>query len=248
MSTDAGTMPNGQTTANGQTTVDGEAASDTTSTVSHPTLQTFSLDDLAQYTAEGAFGPTASPDFRMFYVGRDDVHGVLMHLLTRVSLSVEMNMFGYDDDALNAVLLGLVRNANVVVQVTLDKSQAAGPAERAILSSDEASDAAGFANDFAIGTSATDQISHTKGGILDGIVAFEGSTNWSSSGEGTGITLNATKQVAGFKAQNNTLSVYVNPYEIAKFAARLKYEHGVAANQRQPDLSEATTTASDGED
>jgi hypothetical protein len=44
------------------------------------TLQTFTLDDLAQYTNEGAFGPTASPDFRVFYVGRDDVHGVLMHL------------------------------------------------------------------------------------------------------------------------------------------------------------------------
>jgi hypothetical protein len=34
------------------------------------TLQTFTLDDLAQYTREGAFGPTASPDFRVFHVGR----------------------------------------------------------------------------------------------------------------------------------------------------------------------------------
>jgi len=29
--------------------------------------------------------------------------------------------------------------------------------------------------------------------------------------------------------------VYVNPYEIAKFAARLDYEHAVAASQPQPD-------------
>jgi len=214
----------------------------TTSTVSRPTLQTFSLDDLAIYTAEQAFGPSASRDFRMFYVGRDDVHGVLMHLYTRVTLSVKMNMFGYDDDDLNAVLLGLVRNPNVVVHVTLDKSQAAGPAESAILKSDVAADAAGFANDFVIGTSSTDQISHTKGGVLDGIVAFEGSTNWSSSGEGTGITLDAAKQAPGFKAQNNTLSVYVNPYEIAKFGARLDYEHAVAAAQRQPDLSAAAAS------
>jgi len=211
----------------------------TTPTISRPTLQTFTLDDLAIYTAEGAFGPTASRDFRMFYVGRDDVHGVLMHLYTRVTLSVRMNMFGYDDDDLNAVLLGLVRNPNVLVHVTLDKSQAAGPAESAILKSDVASDAAGFANDFVIGTSSTDQISHTKGGVLDGIVAFEGSTNWSSSGEGTGISLDAAKQAPGFKAQNNTLSVYVNPYEIAKFSARLDYEHAVAAKQPQPDLSAA---------
>ena len=119
------------------------------------------------------------------------------------------------------------------------KSQASGPAERAILSSDQAQDASGFANDFAVGDSATDQISHTKGGVLDGIVAFEGSTNWSSSGEGTGISLTAAKQAPGFKAQNNTLAVYVNPYEIAKFAARLDYEHGVAAAQPQPSLSTA---------
>jgi hypothetical protein len=209
MSTDAGTAPG------------------------HPTLQHFTLDDLAVYTAEQAFGPTASPDFRVFYVGRDDVHGVLMHLFTLVSLSVKMNMFGYDDDDLNNVLMGLVRNPSVMVQVTLDKSQASGPAEQAILSSDMTQNATGFANDFCVGESPTGQISHTKGGVLDGIVAFEGSTNWSSSGEGTGISLTAAKQAPGFKAQNNTLAVYTNTYEIAKFAARLDYEHAVVASRSQ---------------
>src|SRR5215469_14347639 len=102
-------------------------STDATTTPNHPTLQHFTLDDLAVYTAEQAFGPTASPDFRVFYVGRDDVHGVLMHLYTRVTLSVKMNMFGYDDDALNAVLMGLVHNSSVMVQVTLDRSQAGGP-------------------------------------------------------------------------------------------------------------------------
>jgi hypothetical protein len=164
---------------------------------SHPTLQQFNLDDLAAYTAEQAFGSTASPDFRVFYVGRDDVHGVLMHLFARVTLSVKMNMFGYDDNDLNKALMDLVENPSVMVQVTLDRSQAGGPAERAILSGDAAQNAAGFANDFAVGESATDQISHTKGGVLDGIVAFEGSTNWSSSGEGTGISLTAAKQAPG---------------------------------------------------
>jgi hypothetical protein len=74
------------------------------------TLQTFTLDDLAQYTCEGAFGPTASPDFRVFYVGRDDVHGVLVHLFSRIRLSVKMNMFGYDDDQLNQILFGLAQD------------------------------------------------------------------------------------------------------------------------------------------
>jgi hypothetical protein len=45
------------------------------------TLQSFTLDDLAQYTREEAFGPTASPDFRVFYVGRDDVHRVVLAFL-----------------------------------------------------------------------------------------------------------------------------------------------------------------------
>ncbi len=219
MSTDAGTAP------------------------TNPTLQHFTLDDLAPYTAEHAFGPTASPDFRVFYVGRDDVHGVLMHLYTRVSLSVKMNMFGYDDQALNNALMALVRNPSVMVQVTLDKAQASCPTEKAILSSDVGQDASGFANDFAVGNSSTGQISHTKGGVLDGIVAFEGSTNWSSSGEGTGITLDAAKQAPGFKAQNNTLAVYVNTYEIAKFAARLDYEHAVAAAQPQPAFPATATSA-----
>jgi hypothetical protein len=198
------------------------------------TLQTFTLDDLAQYTREGAFGPTASPDFRVFYVGRDDVHGVLVHLFTCARLSVKMNMFGYDDDQLNQLLTGLAKDPTVMVQVTLDKSQASGVHEKQILQSDAAADPAAFAADFAVGQSDTHQISHTKGGVLDGIVAFEGSTNWSSSGEGTGITLGQAQQNPGFKAQNNTLAVYVNAYEIAKFSARLDYEHAVATQQPQP--------------
>lgn len=210
-----------------------------TTTPVNPTLQHFTLDDLAIYTAEQAFGPTASPDFRVFYVGRDDVHGVLMHLYTRVSLSVKMNMFGYDDDDLNKALMGLVQDPSVMVQVTLDRSQAAGPTEKAILASDSAQDQAGFANDFVVGESSTGQISHTKGGVLDGIVAFEGSTNWSASGEGTGISLTAARQAPGFKAQNNTLAVYVNTYEIAKFAARLDYEHAAAATRSQQSTAAA---------
>lgn len=201
-----------------------------------PTLQTFTLDDLAPYTREGAFGPSAGADFRVFYVGRDDVHGVLMHLFSRVKLSVKMNMFGYDDDQLNQRLFALAKDPTVMVQVTLDKSQATGVHEKQILRSDAAADPTAFAADFAVGQSGTHQISHTKGGVLDGIVAFEGSTNWSSSGEGTGISLTQAQQNPGFKAQNNTLSVYTNAYEIAKFSARLDYEHAVAAHQPQPSV------------
>ena len=85
-------------------------------------------------------------------------------------------------------------------------------------------------NSFAIGESATHQISHTKGGVIDGLVAFEGSTNWSASGEGTDP----------HKAQNNTLTIYTHPIEIAKFTAELDEEHTTALRQEQAGRLQAT--------
>lgn len=196
-------------------------------------LQSFDLDELAQYTAEGEFGPSASPEFRGFYVGRDDVHGVITCLLSQVSVSLKLTMFGFDDDEANQCIWRLVENPGIMVQVTLDKSQAAGVHEKQILLADIAADPAKFAADFAIGNSDTSQIIHTKGMVLDGIVAVEGSTNWSATGEGIGIGLKGPN-VKGFKAQENSLIVYTNPYEIAKFTARLDYSHSVARSQPQP--------------
>ena len=46
-------------------------------------LQTFTLPDLAQYTQEKNYATNASKDFHLFYVGRDDVHDVLKHVLSR---------------------------------------------------------------------------------------------------------------------------------------------------------------------
>lgn len=195
------------------------------------TLATFGLDDLAQFTPEGVFAFGDSSDFRILEVGRDDVHGALVYLFERVTLSLKMNMFGFDDDELNARIMALAEDPKVMVSVTLDKSQSGGVHEKKILEGDVAQDAAAFAADFAIGQSETHQISHTKGGVLDGLVGFEGSTNWSASGEGTGINLKGA-QGTGFKAQNNTLTVFTNAAEIAKFTARLDYMHGIAAQQQ----------------
>lgn len=193
------------------------------------TLQTFTLDDLAQYKRESEFDPADSADYRTFYVGRDDVHGVLADLLSRCSRSLYLNMFGYDDDQLDALIKGLIDSEHVFVQGTLDKSQAGGVHEKKILAQwDDA-----VRGSFAIGQSATHQISHTKGGVLDGKVAFEGSTNWSGSGEGAGIALGQHAQHAGFKAQNNTLLVHANPVEIATFTAELCEEHTVTLAQQQ---------------
>jgi hypothetical protein len=185
------------------------------------TLNDFTLDGLATFTREGSFPARDSSDFRVFYVGRDDVHGVLKYLLARCSRSLQLSMFGFDDDELNDVIVYLVESEHVFVQGTLDKSQSAGVHERKILATWKQA----VRNDFAIGTTASGQIEHTKGGVLDGLVAFEGSTNWSASGEGTGIGLHGDANAKGYKAQANTLSVYTHPLQIARFSATLAEEH-----------------------
>lgn len=191
-------------------------------------LNDFSLDDLAPFTREQSFSHSDSKDFRVFYVGRDDVHGVLKSLLSRCTRSLKFNQFGYDDDELDAIIQHLVMSEHVFVQGTLDKSQAAGVHERRIL----ATWSPEMRNSFAIGQSATHQISHTKGGVIDGLVAWEGSTNWSASGEGQGINLGGSVQPAGFKAQNNTLTVYTHPLQVARFGAELDEEHAIALQQQ----------------
>ena len=61
-------------------------------------LQRFDLLDLQPYTQEKVYATSASKDFHLFYVGRDDVHDILKHVLSRVSVSLYLNMFGFDDD------------------------------------------------------------------------------------------------------------------------------------------------------
>lgn len=191
-----------------------------------PSLSSFTLDDLAPFTKEKSFSPNDSTDFRSFYVGRDDVHGILKYLLTRCTRSLRFNMFGYDDDELDAIIRAKIQDGDVYVQGTLDKSQASGVHEKKILAGWDSQ----VRNSFAVGQSATHQISHTKGGVIDGLVAFEGSTNWSASGEGTIVATNGSD--VGRKAQNNTLVVYVHQIEIAKFTDELDHEHATALQQQ----------------
>ena len=190
------------------------------------TLNDFSLNDLAPFTREKSFPAGDSSDFRVLYVGRDDVHGALKYLLARCSRSLRLNMFGYDDDELDQIIQGLVASEHVMVQGTLDKSQASGVHERKILAGWDTA----MRNSFAVGQSGTHQISHTKGGVIDGVVAFEGSTNWSASGEGTIVATDGSN--VGRKAQNNTLAVYVHPVQIAHFTDELDLEHAIALQQQ----------------
>lgn len=194
-------------------------------------LNGFALADLAPYTKEKAYSPEAGTDFHLFYVGRDDVHDVLKHMLSRATKSIYLNMFGYDDDELNEIIMAKVMDPDVTVLITLDKSQAGGVHEKALIAADEKQSLALFNTHFVVGQSDTHQISHTKGGVIDGIVGFEGSTNWSNSGEGTFVVAGAAGGV-GYKAQNNTLGVFTDPDARRTFTAELITEHIVAQKQQ----------------
>jgi hypothetical protein len=144
-----------------------------------------------------------------------------------VSVSLYLNMFGYDDDELNEIIMGIVHDPSITCLITLDKSQAGGVHEKKLLDSDAAQDPIAFNTHFVIGQSATHQISHTKGFVADGKVGAEGSTNWSVSGEGTFVVKGQAGGV-GYRAQNNTQSVFTCPDAVARFQAELLAEHVAA--------------------
>jgi len=194
------------------------------------TLQQFLLADLAQYTMEGSYSTTASKDVHLFYVGRDDVHDILKHVLSRVTVSLYLNMFGFDDDELNNILMQLALDPNITMLITLDKSQSGGVHEKALLEADQKYNLAAYNTHFVIGQSQTKQISHTKGFVADGRVACEGSTNWSDAGEGT-FVVKGKPGGPNYKAQNNTQSVITDPDTIVRFQTELIAEHMIAKSQ-----------------
>ncbi|MBV2180877.1 MAG: hypothetical protein KUL86_06530 [Castellaniella sp.] len=195
------------------------------------TLQDFTLADLQPYTREGQFSPNASTDWHLFYVGRDNVHEILKHVLSRVTVSLYLNMFGYDDDELNDLVMKIVHDPSITTVITLDKSQAGGVHEKRLLESDAAQDPIAFSTHLVIGQSATHQISHTKGFVADGRVGGEGSTNWSMSGEGT-FVVSGKAGGSGYKAQNNTQTIFTDPDAVARFQAELLAEHMAAQHAK----------------
>ena len=160
-------------------------------------------------------------------------------MLSRVSVSLYLNMFGFDDEELNDILMKIALDASITMLVTLDKSQANGAHEKKLLDADRQHNLALFnthfvtkthVQEFAVGQSATHQISHTKGFVADGRVAGEGSTNWSTSGEGT-FVVKGNPGGPGYKAQNNTQSIITDPDTISRFSAELVAEHMIAQKQ-----------------
>jgi hypothetical protein len=195
-------------------------------------LQTFTLENLAQFTKEATYSTDASKDVHLFYVGRDDVHDILKYILSRVTISLYLNMFGFDDSELNNIIMQKALNPAITMLITLDKSQSNGVHEKALLEADQKYNLAAYNTHFAVGESETNQISHTKGFVADGRVAAEGSTNWSSSGEGTFVA-NGQPGGPNYKAQNNTQSVITDRDTIVRFQTELIAEHMTAKAKEQ---------------
>lgn len=194
-------------------------------------LLNFEINDLNGYLADTGFSDTAlkgsSNDFRVMFVGHDNVHDALQYVLSSIKSSLYLNMFGYDDEELNQLVMDVVNNPDITCLITLDSRQAGSVHEKRLLESDAAKDPVGYNTHFVVGESATHQITHTKGFVADGVIGCEGSTNWSTSGEGT-FVVTGKPGGKGYKAQNNTQTFFTCPLEVNRFQSELIAEHVAA--------------------
>jgi hypothetical protein len=127
--------------------------------------------------------------------------------------SIVINVFGYDDEDIDAVLRAKAADSSVYFQMTLDKSQAGGVHEKEILARWSANQ---IGTSVAIGQSIHHAISHLKVMIVDGLYVVEGSTNWSLSGE---------------ELQDNQLGVWQNANVAATYRAILDRNHDACLKQ-----------------
>ena len=165
-----------------------------------------SIPDLDQFKAK-LVSPFYSENLRTFYSPIDDVHGALKAVIASAQHSIVVAMYGYDDDDLAELLDTALKDPTKFVQISLDKSQAGGVHERAILAK-YAHEMTG--NSVAIGTSEHGAIMHRKMVIVDGIWRISGSTNWSTSGE---------------SLQDNEATILRDPVACAEARTVLDIEH-----------------------
>lgn len=190
----------------------------------------FSWDDLARYKKEGRFLDGYPPDMRTFFSPRDDLHGLLVALLSSAQHSLVLNMFGYADDELDSIIREKLKSEHVYVQMSLDKTQSAGKHESEILAKWNNN---AFGNSIAIGTSDVKHaISHLKILIVDGVYTVKGSTNWSITGE---------------QQQDNELTLSRNAVVAAETRSVLDLNHDWMLKQMAAARAKASTPKRKGE-
>jgi phosphatidylserine/phosphatidylglycerophosphate/cardiolipin synthase-like enzyme len=158
------------------------------------------------------FPPGYPANCQTFFSPVDDVHGVLVELLKSARNSAVICMYGFDDDEIADIIRSKMESEHLFVQLTLDKSQAGGAHEKALLAKESYP-----ATSIAIGHSERGAIVHLKCIVIDGIYTITGSTNLSTSGE--------TKQ-------SNALVVISDPYVAAEARARIDATHANILSRR----------------
>ncbi len=144
-------------------------------------LGALSFEELGRFKQAGRFPDGYSTTDLTFYAPRDPgVHAVIVWALLQATHTVAVNMYGFDDPHTAAILQGYTENPDIVVTLSLDKSQAGGKSEKELLERFK-HDLIG--NSIAIGHSSRGAISHDKLVVVDGLYLITGSTNWSQGGE-----------------------------------------------------------------
>lgn len=145
------------------------------------------------------------PDRRTLYAPVDDLHGALIYIARVARKELIVAMFGFDDEELAGVIKERLSDPTCFVQLTLDKTQAGGKHEKAIL------EQAGYPNtSIAVGSSEHGRIMHMKLMVVDGVWLVSGSTNWSSGAE---------------DLQDNELTIRYSPIEANEARIRVAHIH-----------------------
>lgn len=171
-------------------------------------LRAVPFDGLGRFKQAGRFPDGYGTSALTFYAPRDPgVHAVIMWALLQATHSVAVNMYGFDDPQAAALIQSCTENPDVVVSLSLDKSQAGGKAEKELL---ERFNHELLGNSIAIGHSSRGAISHDKLLVVDGLYLITGSTNWSQTGE---------------QLQDNQLTISREPLAAAEARAIIDLDH-----------------------
>lgn len=191
-------------------------------------LGALTFEELGRFKQAGRFPDGYSTTDLTFYAPRDPgVHAVIVWALLQATHTVAVNMYGFDDPQVAAIVQGYTQNPDIVVTLSLDKSQAGGRSEKELL---ERFKHELIGNSIAIGHSSRGAISHDKLVVVDGLYLITGSTNWSQGGE---------------QLQDNQLTLSRVPLAAAEARAIIDLDHDDMLKQMAASASGESTPTSE---